>query len=142
MARLAGSRTTAVQENRLQAVRDLAAAHSCHVVLKGYRTLIAAADGHVDVNPTGNPGLATAGTGDVLTGMAAGFLAQGLEPGEALRCAVYLHGRAADLAARDVGELPLLASDVIDYLPHALRSISAQAERESGDDSPEPESER
>jgi NAD(P)H-hydrate epimerase len=138
MARLTGSKTTAVQENRLQAVRDLAAAHSCHVVLKGYRTLIAAADGHVDVNPTGNPGLATAGSGDVLTGMVAGFLLQGLEPGDALRCAVYLHGRAADLAARDVGELPLVASDVIDYLPHALRSLSERGEDESADDSPEP----
>lgn len=124
MARLAGSSAAAVQEDRLRAARELAAARSCHVILKGYRTLIAAPDGHVDVNPTGNPGLATAGSGDVLSGVAAGFLAQGLEPADALRCAVYLHGRAADLAARDLGEIPLIASDVIDYLPRALGSLA------------------
>jgi NAD(P)H-hydrate epimerase len=125
MARLAGTTAAAVQENRLEAVRKLATARACHVVLKGHRTLIAAPDGHVDVNPTGNPGLATAGTGDVLTGMIGGFLAQGLEPQDALRCAVYLHGRAADLAARDKGELPLVALDILDYLPRALRSLGS-----------------
>ena len=123
MGRLIGASTEAVQADRLRAARELAGARGCHVVLKGYRTLIAAPDGHVDVNPTGNPGLATAGSGDVLTGMAAGFLAQGLEPAEALRCAVYLHGRAADLAVRDKGELSLLASDVIETLPRAVHSV-------------------
>jgi NAD(P)H-hydrate epimerase len=124
MARLTGSTAAAVQEDRLKAARDLALGRGCHVVLKGHRTLVAAPDGHVDVNPTGNPGLATAGTGDVLTGMIGGFLAQGLEPQDALRCAVYLHGRAADLAARDKGEIPLVALDVLDHLPRALRSLS------------------
>lgn len=124
MGRLLGSSAAAVQQDRLQASREVAATRSCHVVLKGYRTLIAAPDGHVDVNPTGNPGLATAGAGDVLSGFAAGFLAQGLDPADALRCAVYLHGRAADLAARDLGEIALVASDVIEYLPRALRSVA------------------
>ncbi len=125
MARLMGITSDAVQEDRLKAARELAAARSCHVILKGYRTLIAAADGHVDVNPTGNPGLATAGSGDVLSGLLAGFLAQGLEPADAARCAVYLHGRAADLAVAERGEIPLVASDVIDYFPRALRSLIA-----------------
>jgi NAD(P)H-hydrate epimerase len=132
MARLTATTADAVQEDRLKAARDLALGRSCHVVLKGHRTLIAAPDGHVDINPTGNPGLATAGTGDVLTGMIGGFLAQGLKPQDALRCAVYLHGRAADLAARDKGEIPLVALDLLDYLPRALRSVGSMSGAEGG----------
>jgi NAD(P)H-hydrate epimerase len=133
MGRLLGSTAAAVQKDRLAAAREMAQARSCHVVLKGYRTLIAAPDGHVDINPTGNPGMATAGTGDVLAGMAAGFLAQGLEPGDALRCAVYLHGRAADIAAAERGEIPLIATDLIEALPRALRSLAPAARPESPD---------
>ncbi len=120
MGRLLGSSAAEIQERRLEAVREVAAAHSCHVVLKGYRSLIAAPDGHVAINPTGNAGLATAGSGDVLTGIVAGFLAQGLSVRDALCCAVYLHGLSADLASHDLSEISLVASDVIEYLPEAI----------------------
>jgi NAD(P)H-hydrate epimerase len=111
------------------------------VALKGYRSLIAAPDGHVDVNPTGNAGLATAGTGDVLTGIVAGFLAQGLPPADALRCSVYLHGVSADLVSRDLGEISLVASDVIEYLPEAILSITHPRDpgrADAGEDHPDP----
>lgn len=120
MGRLLGSSAAEIQAQRLEVARQVAAARSCHVVLKGYRSLIAAPDGHVDINPTGNAGLATAGSGDVLTGMVAGFLAQGLSTRDALCCAVYLHGLSADLASHDLSEISLVASDVIEYLPEAI----------------------
>ncbi|MEE9218796.1 MAG: NAD(P)H-hydrate dehydratase [Acidobacteriota bacterium] len=123
MARLTGISSADVQSRRLEAARGLAAARSCHLVLKGYRSLIAAPDGHVDINPTGSSALATAGTGDVLSGLVAGYLAQGLAPADALRCAVYLHGLAGDIASAELGEMPVVASDVIDYLPRALRAV-------------------
>jgi NAD(P)H-hydrate repair Nnr-like enzyme with NAD(P)H-hydrate dehydratase domain len=91
------------------------------VVLKGHRTLIAAPDGTVWVNPTGNPGMATGGTGDVLTGMVAGLLAQ--HPEDALLAsalAVYLHGLAGDRAAEALGENSLVATDLIRFLPEAF----------------------
>jgi NAD(P)H-hydrate epimerase len=93
------------------------------VVLKGARTVIARPDGAVAICPTGNPGMATAGTGDVLTGMIVGLLAQGLASWEAACVATYLHGYAGDLAAATNGQAGLIAGDVIEQIPHALKAV-------------------
>jgi ADP-dependent NAD(P)H-hydrate dehydratase / NAD(P)H-hydrate epimerase len=122
MARLAGVTNQQVQENRVETARSFAMKHHVYLVLKGNRTLIAGPGGQVYVNPTGNPGMATAGSGDVLTGMIAGLLAQHLDkPVErVVSAAVYWHGAAGD-AARDVrGELSLTATDILEALPRAL----------------------
>jgi len=97
------------------------------VVLKGHRTLIAAPDGTVWVNSTGNPGMATGGTGDVLTGMVAGLIAQHPESAlQATALAVYLHGLAGDLAAGVVGENSLVATDLVRFLPEAFPASRKQ----------------
>ena len=93
------------------------------VIVKGHYTAICMADGHVMFNPTGNAGMATAGSGDVLTGIITGLLAQGYQPKEACMVGVYLHGLAGDLAAADMGEESLLASDIIRYLPRAFKRM-------------------
>jgi NAD(P)H-hydrate epimerase len=102
--------------------RQFASEHKAYVVLKGQLTLIAEPGGQVYVNPTGNPGMATAGTGDVLTGMIAGLLAQHPDaPVErVLAAAVYWHGAAGDAAVARRGELSMLATDLVDALPEAL----------------------
>ena len=93
------------------------------VILKGHYTAICMADGHVMFNPTGNAGMATAGSGDVLTGIITGLLARGYQPKEACMVGVYLHGLAGDLAAAELGEESLLASDIIQYLPRAFKIL-------------------
>ncbi len=107
--------------------RELAAAYAQRygviVVLKGHNTVIT--DGQrLAINPTGNPGLATGGTGDVLTGMIAALVAQGLEPFEAARLGVYLHGLAGDLAAAELGQHGLIATDLLRFLPPAIRQMA------------------
>jgi len=123
MARLAGVSTAAVQADRVGVARELAAAHACVVVLKGARTVVAAPDGRLGINPTGNPGMASGGMGDVLTGVVAAFLAQGLPPFEAACLAVHAHGFAADLVAAEQGTIGLLAGDVAEAIPHALHAL-------------------
>ena len=123
MARLAGTTVSEVQANRLETARNFAQHMGVTVVLKGARTLIAHADGRVAVNTTGNPGMAKGGSGDVLTGLIAGLLAQ--YPGDAARAveaAVYLHGLAADFAVREGDEHTLLASDCLTQLARAFKS--------------------
>jgi NAD(P)H-hydrate epimerase len=121
MARLTGLPIAEIQANRLDVARNFAREHELIVVLKGHRTLIAAPDGTVWVNPTGNPGMATGGTGDVLTGMVAGLLAQHPQRAlEATALAVYLHGLAGDLARESVGENSLVATDLVRFLPQAF----------------------
>ncbi|MBI1956598.1 MAG: NAD(P)H-hydrate dehydratase [Acidobacteria bacterium] len=124
MARLTGRSTKEIQARRVEVAREFAMQHKVFVVLKGHRTLVAEPGGQVYVNPTGNPGMATAGTGDVLTGMIAGLLAQHpTEPVEkVLSAAVYWHGAAGDIAASRKGELSLLATDLIAALPEALEA--------------------
>ena len=122
-ARLLGCDITAVQADRIGSARRLAAESGAIVALKGARTVVADPDGEVAVNPTGNPGMATGGTGDVLTGITGGLLAQGVAPGRALRAAVYLHGLAGDVAAAARGEAGLVAGDVADAIPAAIRRI-------------------
>lgn len=111
-----------VGEDRAQEARDFALARGCYLVLKGHRTLVACPDGEIYVNQTGNPGMATGGSGDVLSGMVGGLLAQGLEPTRAVTAAVYLHGLAGDLAAEALGEYAMTAGDLIEYLPRAMRA--------------------
>jgi NAD(P)H-hydrate epimerase len=123
MGRLVGLSTEEIQSDRIGAARSFARAHGCWLVLKGHRTLAASPAGRVYVNPTGNPGMATAGAGDVLTGILAGLLGQGLPVDHAVRLGVYLHGLAGDLAARRVGEMPLIARDILAQVPRALSRL-------------------
>lgn len=123
MARLLGTTASAVQRDRIACARDLATALNLHVVLKGARTLIAHPDGAIYINPTGNPGMASGGMGDVLTGALAGLIAQGLRPGLAARAAVYLHGAAADHLARSVGPWGYLAGEVMQALPGQVAAL-------------------
>jgi len=113
-----------VQADRVTIARDFARAHGCYLVLKGYRTVVASPDGEIWINPTGNPGMATAGSGDVLAGVIAGLLGQGLSPLDACRVGVFLHGLAGDLAAEEVGEVPLMAGDLIAWLPAAFEEVA------------------
>jgi NAD(P)H-hydrate epimerase len=121
MARLlAASSSKQVSEDRVGVSRQFAMQYRVILVLKGARTVIAEPQGQVAICPTGNPGMASAGMGDVLTGMIAGLLAQGLSAWDAARAGVYLHGLAGDLAAETIGEPGLIAGDVIRSIPHAL----------------------
>ncbi len=131
MSRLTGLSIAEIQANRLEVARNFASEHELIVVLKGHRTLIAAPDGTVWVNPTGNPGMATGGTGDILTGMVAGLIAQHPQDAlEATTLAVYLHGLAGDLARDSVGENSLVATDLVRFLPQAFAEIRKQKSEE------------
>ena len=127
MGRLLGIETEAVQVDREGAVLLTARTFGCFVLLKGAQTLIASADGALYSNNTGNPGMATAGTGDVLTGVVAALLAQRLEPLRAAIAAPYLHGLAGDLVAVSLGgEIGMIATDLIAYLPRAIAHCHAE----------------
>ena len=122
MARLAGTTIAQVQADRLETARSFAQRTGTTVVLKGARTLIAHPDGRVAVNTSGNPGMAKGGSGDLLTGLVAGMLAQySEEPQRAVEAAVYLHGLAADLAVNEGDEHTLLATDGLAYLAKAFQ---------------------
>jgi NAD(P)H-hydrate epimerase len=130
MARLTGLSIPQVQRDRIGIARSFAREHQLIVVLKGHRTLIAQPDGEVWVNTTGNPGMATGGTGDILTGMVAGMMAQ--HPSQILKAvtsAVYLHGRAGDVACETMGEHSLVATDLIEALPEAFRRTREEKHR-------------
>ncbi len=125
-ARLLRTDAAEVEADRVAAARALAELTRAVVVLKGAGTLVcdgAAGDGFVTINPTGGPALATAGSGDVLTGVVAALVAQGLEAGEAARAAVYLHGLAGDLAAARIGPVGVTASDVLESVPAAYSNL-------------------
>jgi len=130
MARLMGKTNADVQADRIGTAREFATKHQVITVLKGSRSLVAAPDGNVYVNPTGNAGMATAGSGDVLTGLIAGFLAQ--SPNDALEATiagVYLHGLAGDIAASKLGMRSMIASDIIANLSEAILQTGGDAER-------------
>jgi len=125
MSRLTGTTVAEIQKDRVTHARAFAADHGVCLVLKGNRSVIAFPDGRVWINPTGSPAMATGGTGDVLTGMIAGLLAQFPQSYEtALIAAVYLHGRAGELGAAELGEKTLIATDLFDFLPEAMREIA------------------
>jgi NAD(P)H-hydrate epimerase len=124
MARLIGGTIDDVQRDRLGVARTFATTHGVYLVLKGARTLIAEPDGRVLINPTGNPGMASGGTGDVLTGIIGALLARGIDAAHAAPAGVYLHGLAGDVAAERVGEEALIAGDVIEALGEAFRRLA------------------
>jgi hydroxyethylthiazole kinase-like uncharacterized protein yjeF len=125
MARLTGKKIPEIQADRLGAARGLATARQVCLVLKGERTLIAFPDGRVWINPTGTPAMATGGTGDILTGLIAGFLGQfPKEPDTAVAAAVYLHGLAGQLGAAALTEQCLVATDLLRYLPAAMEECA------------------
>jgi NAD(P)H-hydrate epimerase len=126
MARLVGMSADEVQASRLEIARNFAVAHHVYVVLKGHRTLIATPDGKVFINTTGNPGMATGGTGDVLTGMIAAWVAQLLDAEAACKLAVYLHGMAGDLAEAEEGEVSLTSADVASHLGDAVMELTGR----------------
>jgi NAD(P)H-hydrate epimerase len=120
MARLTGMSTIQIQEDRITAARNLAHQTKTHVVLKGARTLIAAPQGQVLINPTGNPGMASGGMGDVLTGLITGLVAQGHRALDACRIGVYLHGLAADMLSQKA-PCGYLATEVMNTIPLAIQ---------------------
>jgi NAD(P)H-hydrate epimerase len=124
MARLLGVTVKEVQAARKEVAKKFAGDYNCLVVLKGYHTVVADAGGKVYLNSTGNPGMATAGSGDVLAGMLAAFWAQELSAFCAAKSAVYLHGLAGDLAAQEKTETSLIASDIIAKIPEAVKRCS------------------
>jgi hydroxyethylthiazole kinase-like uncharacterized protein yjeF len=125
MARLIGKSIEYVTSNRIDVAKEFARSRNAYVVLKGYRTVVAAPDGSIYINATGNPGMATGGTGDILTGMIAGILAQEHLGSfiERLCLAVYLHGLAGDIAAEELGEESLVATDLLRFLPKAWENL-------------------
>jgi hydroxyethylthiazole kinase-like uncharacterized protein yjeF len=126
LARLMGVTSADVQANRVELAQNFAESHQLYVVLKGHRSVIATPEGHVFVNPTGNPGMATGGMGDVLTGMIAAWLGQLLDAEAACRLAVYLHGMAGDLAESAEGEASLMPSDLVAHIGDAILELTAK----------------
>jgi NAD(P)H-hydrate epimerase len=125
MARLAGKSTAEINADRVEIARAFAVTHRCHLVLKGARTVIATPDGKVSINPTGNPGMASGGMGDALTGILSALLGQGLAPDNAMKLGVYLHGFVGDRVAAERGAIGMIASDIIDGLPSGLQVLAA-----------------
>jgi ADP-dependent NAD(P)H-hydrate dehydratase / NAD(P)H-hydrate epimerase len=123
LARILESDTAAIGADRVAAAREAARISNCVVVLKGHQSLVAEPDGHVYVNPMGNPGMATGGMGDVLAGMLVAFLARGTDPLDAACASVYLHGLAGDMLEEEMGDTGLAAMDLADRVPLAIRRI-------------------
>ena len=121
MARLLGTTVSEVQSNRIKISREFSEKWEVITVLKGSKTLVAVPDGRVFINPTGNSGMATAGSGDVLAGIIAGFLGQGLNPCDAATAAVYLHGLCGDRVASIKGEHGMIAGDLVEELPFVIK---------------------
>jgi NAD(P)H-hydrate epimerase len=126
MARLVGMSIEEVQASRLEIARNFARGHHLYVVLKGHRTIIATPDEKVFINPTGNPGMATGGTGDVLSGMIAAWLGQLLDAEAACKLAVYLHGMAGDQAEAHNGDVSMTALDLADHIGAALIDLTGR----------------
>ncbi|MCL1905457.1 MAG: NAD(P)H-hydrate dehydratase, partial [Clostridiales bacterium] len=121
---LLGVHVEVVQENRIEVAVEFAKQCGVIVILKGAGTLIATPEGRIFLNNNGNPGMAVGGSGDVLAGMVAALLAQGLAPSVAAACAVWLHGKAGDLAAEAVGEASLLPQDILKHVGAAFKAIN------------------
>src|SRR5207302_2521871 len=118
MARLTGLSVEQIQQDRISVARKYAKEHQVYVVLKGHRTIVAEPEGKIWINATGNPGMSTGGTGDILTGIIAGMIAQ--HPNDISRAviaAVHLHGLAGDVARDEVGEASLIATDLLGAMP-------------------------
>jgi NAD(P)H-hydrate epimerase len=127
MGRLLGCTAAEVQADREGAAKRAVERFGCSVALKGYRTVIASpGGGPCLVNPTGNAGLASGGTGDVLTGLIGGLMAQGMAPADAAAAGVYVHGLAADIAVKSTTQRGLVARDVVHALPLAWRFLDRE----------------
>lgn len=126
LARLLNTDIAAVQADRVEMAQATALTYGCVVVLKGARTVVAGPNSTVYINPTGNPGMATGGSGDVLTGIIASLMAQGMSPLDAAVAGVYLHGYAGDLAAKRLGQTSMLPSDLISKLGSAFREVMSK----------------
>jgi NAD(P)H-hydrate epimerase len=126
MATLTGASASEVQRDRIASARQWAAHWNVTVALKGANTVIAEPGGLVRISPFANPGLASGGTGDVLTGIIAGLLAQGLSPNDAACCGVYLHGRTAETVGELLGNTGTIASDLIERLPETIKGLRQQ----------------
>ena len=123
MARLIDKPPKEIQKNRIECARNFAKEFQVHVVLKGAGTVIAHPNGIIFINPTGNPGMASGGMGDVLTGVIAGFIAQGYSPETAAHLGAYLHGSAADSLAEHIGPIGYLASEVMNAIPGEIKKL-------------------
>jgi hydroxyethylthiazole kinase-like uncharacterized protein yjeF len=123
MSRLCATSVEAVQADRINIAKDFALRYNITLILKGFGSVIADSEKRCCVNKTGNPGMATAGSGDVLAGIVLALTAQGWPPFEAARAAAHVHGLAGDYAARDMTETGLIASDIVDYLPRAWQRV-------------------
>ena len=123
MARLINKNEGYVRNNRITIAKKFSRDYNACVVLKGAGTVVAGPLGKYYVNATGNPGMATAGSGDVLTGIIAGLLSQGLKMFDAARLGVYIHGLAGDIAAKDRGEIGLIAGDILENIPYAIKLV-------------------
>ena len=126
MARLTGLSIEEIQESREKIAQNFANEWGQVVVLKGANTIIVSPSGELMVAPFANPALATAGTGDVLSGIIAGFIAQGLVPFDAACCGVYIHGLAGEMVRKKIGDAGVIASDLLPFLPKDLLNISKQ----------------
>jgi NAD(P)H-hydrate epimerase len=124
MARLTGKDISEIRKDITENSAEFAVKHNVFLVLKGPRTLIACPGGQIFINTTGNPGMATAGSGDVLTGAIASFIGQGIEITKAVSLGVYVHGLAGDIASESVGEHSLIAQDIIRFIPEAIKSLA------------------
>jgi len=123
MSRLMKKSIEYIQKHRVAIAKQAAQKYNCIIVLKGNKTVIADPQGKIFINPTGNPGMASGGVGDVLTGLIAGFAAQGLATWDSAILGVSLHGLAGDLAAKDKGQYAMIASDLVEKIPYAIQSI-------------------
>ncbi|MEA3437253.1 MAG: NAD(P)H-hydrate dehydratase [Thermodesulfobacteriota bacterium] len=123
MARLMDSTAASVQKDRITCAREFAERFNVHIILKGAKTIIAHPDSNIFINPTGNPGMASGGMGDVLTGIIAGLVAQGFSPESATHAGVYLHGAAADALAEKIGPFGYLATEVMNAIPGQIKLI-------------------
>lgn len=124
MARLLALSIAQVQKNRIKIAKSFAKKYNLVIVLKGHRTVVAGRNGATYINKTGNPGMASGGCGDVLTGIIASFLGQGINPFEAAKSAVYVHGLAGDVVAKVKGKASLVATDLLNKLPQVLKKVS------------------
>lgn len=123
MSRLLNLKVTEIQKNRNVIAKEFAQRYNLVVALKGYHTVVANQEGKTYINQTGNPGMASAGCGDVLTGIIASFLGQGFNPFLATQLGVYVHGLAADYAVGEKSQISLVATDILENLPRALKTV-------------------
>jgi len=139
MARLLGTALPTAPEARIEVARQFAASHGVYLILKGARTIIAAPDGRLAINGSGNPGMASGGMGDVLTGVLTALLGQGFPPWQACRLGVFVHGLAGDRVATDKGEIGMHAGDVVEALPYAFKQLMHRTSRQQ---TPDPSSQK